>query len=189
METLILSGVAIAAFFSAVTSFMMYISGNSLQRIVFWIMGAFWNASWNDIYLMAPFAIIGGIIIFAFSRDLNVLLLGDESAEHLGTNVNRLKIGMLAVISLIAAAAVSVSGIIGFVGLIIPHMMRIMVGPDHRILIPSSLLVGGMFMVTADTFSRMVIQPTEIPVGIITALLGAPFFVYLLLRKKKSVRG
>ncbi len=188
VETLILSGVAIAAFFSAVTSFMMYISGNSLQRIVFWIMGAFWNAGWDDIYLMAPFAIIGGLIIFAFSRDLNVLLLGDESAEHLGTNVNRLKIGMLAVISLIAAAAVSVSGIIGFVGLIIPHMMRILVGPDHRILIPSSLLVGGMFMVTADTFSRMVIQPTEIPVGIITALLGAPFFVYLLLRKKKNAR-
>ncbi len=188
VETLILSGVAIAAFFSAVTSFMMYISGNSLQRIVFWIMGAFWNAGWNDIYLMAPFAVLGTIIIFAFSRDLNLLLLGDESAEHLGTNVNRLKIGMLAVISLIAAAAVSVSGIIGFVGLIIPHMMRIIVGPDHRILIPSSLLMGGMFMVTADTFSRMVIQPTEIPVGIITALLGAPFFVYLLLRKKKNAR-
>ncbi len=189
VETLILSGVAIAAFFAAINSFMMYISGNSLQRIVFWAMGAFWNASWDDVLLVAPFAIVGTIIILAFSRDLNVLLLGDESAEHLGTNVNGLKIGILMVISLIAAAAVSVSGIIGFVGLIIPHMMRIIVGPDHRILIPASLLMGGMFMMTADTFSRMVIQPTELPVGIITALLGAPFFVYLLLRKKKSMRG
>lgn len=189
VETLILSGVAIAAFFAAINSFMMYISGNSLQRIVFWAMGAFWNASWDDVFLVAPFAIVGTIIILAFSRDLNVLLLGDESAEHLGTNVNGLKVGILMVISLIAAAAVSVSGIIGFVGLIIPHMMRIIVGPDHRILIPASLLMGGMFMMTADTFSRMVIQPTELPVGIITALLGAPFFVYLLLRKKKSMRG
>lgn len=189
VETLILSGVAISAFFSAVTSFLMYISGNSLQRIIFWIMGAFWNAGWNNIYIMLPFAVLGSLIIFAYSRDLNVLLLGDESAEHLGTNVNGLKIGMLAMTSLIAAAAVSVSGVIGFVGLIIPHMMRIIVGPDHRILVPASLLMGGMFMVTADTFSRMVIQPTEIPVGIITALIGAPFFVYLLLMKKKSARG
>lgn len=189
VETLILSGVAIAAFFAAINSFMMYISGNSLQRIVFWAMGAFWNAGWNDIFLVTPFAVLGTIIILAFSRDLNVLLLGDESAAHLGTNVGRLKVGILAVISLIAAAAVSVSGIIGFVGLIIPHMMRIIVGPDHRILIPASLLMGGMFMVTADTFSRMVIQPTELPVGIVTALIGAPFFVYLLIRKKKSVRG
>lgn len=189
VETLILAGVAISAFFSAVTSFLMYISGHSLQRIIFWIMGAFWDAGWNDLYIMVPFAVLGSLLIFAFSRDLNVLLLGDEPAGHLGTNVNGIKLGMLALTSLVAAAAVSVSGIIGFVGLIIPHMMRIIVGPDHRILIPASLLMGGMFMVTADTFSRMIIQPTEIPVGIITALIGAPFFVYLLLMKKKRARG
>ena len=110
-------------------------------------MGAFWNASWSDVFLVAPFAILGTIVILAFSKDLNVLLLGDQSAEHLGTNVNGLKVGMLMVISLIAAVVVSVSGIIGFVGLIIPHMMRIIVGPDHRILIPSSLLMGGMLAI------------------------------------------
>lgn len=189
VETLILSGVAISAFFSAVTSFLMYISGRSLQHIVYWVMGAFWNAGWSDVYLMLPFAVLGSLAILAFSRDLNVLLLGDESAAHLGTNVGGIKVGMLALTSLIAAAAVSVSGIIGFVGLVIPHMMRILVGPDHRILVPSSVLMGAMFMVSADTFSRMIVQPTEIPVGIITALIGAPFFIYLLIRKKKGVTG
>jgi iron complex transport system permease protein len=150
-------------------------------------MGALTNSGWNDVWLMLPMVLIGGIVVFSFSRDLNMLLMGDESAAHLGTNVQAIKIGLLALMSVITAAAVSVSGIIGFVGLVIPHIMRIIVGPDHRILIPSSILVGAMFLTVADTFSRMVIQPTEIPVGIITALIGAPFFIYLLARKKKSV--
>lgn len=187
VETLLLSGIAVSAFFSAVTSFLMYIGGHSLSQIVYWVMGALWNGSWNDIWLMLPMALIGSIVIFAFSRDLNTLLLGDEAAAHLGTNVQALKIGIMALMSLITAAAVSVSGVIGFVGLVIPHIMRLIVGPDHRILIPSSIMAGAMFLTLADTFSRMIIQPTEIPVGIITALIGAPFFVYLLTRKKKSV--
>lgn len=187
LETIILSGIAVSAFFSAMTSFLMYIGGHSLSQVVYWVMGALWSADWNGIALMLPAAAIGCIIILACSRDLNMLLLGDESAAHLGTNVPLLKAGILALMSIITAAAVSVSGIIGFVGLIIPHMMRLVVGPDHRILIPSSILVGAMLLTAADTFSRMVIQPTEIPVGIITALIGAPFFVYLLSRKKKSV--
>lgn len=187
VETLILSGIAVSAFFSAVTSFIMYISGHNLSQIIYWVMGALWSSGWNDVWLMLPMALIGSVIILAFSRDMNMLLLGDETAAHLGTNVSLLKTGILALISLITAAAVSVSGIIGFVGLIVPHMMRLIVGPDHRILIPSSILVGAMFLTAADTFSRMVIQPTEIPVGIITALIGAPFFVYLLSRKKRGV--
>jgi iron complex transport system permease protein len=187
VETIILSGIAVSAFFSAITSFLMYIGGHSLSQVVYWVMGALWSADWNGIWLMLPTALIGCIIILAFSRDLNMLLLGDDPASHLGTNVAIVKAGILALMSLITAAAVSVSGIIGFVGLIIPHMMRLVVGPDHRILIPSSILAGAMFLTAADTFSRMVIQPTEIPVGIITALIGAPFFVYLLSRKKKSV--
>lgn len=187
VETLLLSGIAVSAFFSAVTSFLMYIGGHSLSQIVYWVMGALWNGSWNDIWLMLPMALLGSFIIFAFSRDLNTLLLGDEAAVHLGTNVQVIKAGIMALMSLITAAAVSVSGIIGFVGLVIPHIMRLIVGPDHRILIPSSIMVGAMFLTLADTFSRIIIQPTEVPVGIITALIGAPFFVYLLTRKKKSV--
>jgi iron complex transport system permease protein len=187
VETLLLSGIAVSAFFSAVTSFLMYIAGRSLHQIVYWVMGALWSSSWNDVFILGPIAIMAALIIFAYSRDLNILLLGDEAATHLGTDVGKLKIFMLALSSIIAAIAVSVSGIIGFVGLIIPHMMRLVVGPDHRILIPSSILVGAIFLTSADVFSRIIIQPTEIPVGVITALIGAPFFIYLLVKKKKSI--
>lgn len=186
VETLLLSGIAVSAFFSAVTSFLMYISGRSLNQIVYWVMGALWSSSWSDLVIVTPFTILGAMIIYAYARDLNVLLLGDETAVHLGTDVTRLKTVMLVLSSLIAASAVAVSGIIGFVGLIIPHMMRLIVGPDHRILLPSSMLVGAIFLTLADTFSRIIIQPTEIPVGIITALIGAPFFIYLLIKKKKE---
>lgn len=186
VETVLLSGIAVSSFFSALTSFLIYIGGHSLSQVIYWVMGALWSASWDGIWLMLPLALIGSIIIFAFSRDLNLLLLGDEEAAHLGTNVAALKAGILALVAVITAAAVSVSGIIGFVGLVIPHIMRLIVGPDHRILIPSSIMAGAMFLVAADTFSRMAIQPTEIPVGIITALVGAPFFIFLLSKKKKE---
>ncbi|CAJ38032.1 FecCD family ABC transporter permease [Methanocella arvoryzae] len=189
VETLLLSGIAVSAFFSAITSFLMYISGNSLNQIVFWVMGALWSSNWDDVLILAPFFVAGSLIVYAYSRDLNLMLLGDESAAHLGSDVTRVKYILLGVSSLMAAAAVSVTGIIGFVGLIIPHIMRLIVGPDHRVLIPASALVGAIFLVLADTFARMVIQPTEMPVGIVTALIGAPFFVYLLIRQKKTLRG
>lgn len=187
VETLLLSGIAVSAFFSAVTYFLMYISGHKLNQIVFWVMGALWNASWEDVFILAPFLLIGTAVIYAYARDLNVMLLGEESAAHLGTDVSKVKTILLIASSLLAAAAVSVSGIIGFVGLIIPHMMRLILGPDHRILIPASLLAGAMFLTLADTFARMVMQPAEMPVGIVTAVIGAPFFVYLLARKKRKV--
>lgn len=187
VETLLLSGIAVSSFFSAITSFLMYISGHNLSQIVFWVMGALWNSNWNGVFILTPFLVLSSIIIYAYARDLNILLLGEETAAHLGSNVARIKTILLIVSSLLAAAAVSVSGIIGFVGLIIPHIMRLLVGPDHRVLIPASLLVGAMFLVLADTFSRTIVQPTEMPVGIVTAVIGAPFFIYLLMRKKKAV--
>ena len=187
VETLLLSGIAVSAFFSAVTYFLMYISGQKLNQIVFWVMGALWNASWEDVIIIAPFLLIGTGVIYAYARDLNIMLLGEESAAHLGTDVSKVKTILLIASSLLAAAAVSVSGIIGFVGLIIPHMMRLILGPDHRVLIPASLLAGAMFLTLADTFARMVMQPSEMPVGILTAVIGAPFFVYLLARKKRKV--
>jgi iron complex transport system permease protein len=187
VETLLLSGIAVSAFFSAVTYFLMYISGHKLNQIVFWVMGALWNASWDDVFILSPFLLIGTAVIYAYARDLNVMLLGEESAAHLGTDVSKVKTILLVASSLLAAAAVSVSGIIGFVGLIIPHMMRLILGPDHRVLIPASLLAGAMFLTLADTFARMVMQPSELPVGILTAVIGAPFFVYLLARKKRKV--
>ena len=117
----------------------MFISGHKLNQIVFWVMGALWNASWNDVIIIIPFLLIGTGVIYAYARDLNIMLLGEEDASHLGTDVSRVKTILLVASALLAAAAVSVSGIIGFVGLIIPHIMRLILGPDHRLLIPASL--------------------------------------------------
>ena len=187
VSTLLLAGIAVTLFLSAIISLMMYTSGEELHGIVFWLMGGLWGRNWNHVMMAFPFILSGTTVIYIFARDLNVMLLGEEPAQHLGIEVETLKKFMILSTSLITAAAVSVSGIIGFVGLIIPHIMRILVGPDHRVLLPSSALVGGIFLVWADTLARTIIAPTEIPVGIITALFGAPFFIYLLRTRKRSM--
>jgi iron complex transport system permease protein len=186
VETLLLSGIAVSAFFSAVTYFLMYISGHKLNQIVFWVMGALWNASWEDVFILAPFLLIGTAVIYAYARDLNVMLLGEESAAHLGTDVSKVKTILLIASSLLAAAAVSVSGIIGFVGLIIPHMMRLILGPDHRLLIPASLLAGAMFLTLADTFARMACSRPRCR-GHRHGGRRRAILVYLLARKKRKV--
>lgn len=185
-ETLLLSGIAVAIFFSALTSFFMYIAGENLHQIVFWLMGGLWARGWSHVAVAFAPILIGILVIYAFARDLNVMQLGEESALTLGIEIEQVKKILLALSALIAGIAVSVSGIIGFVGLIIPHMVRIIVGPDHRILIPSSALAGAIFLILADSVARTVISPAELPVGIITAFFGAPFFIYLL-RKRKTV--
>jgi len=184
--TLLLAGVALGAFMSAIVSFLMVINSESMQQIVFWLMGSFSGRHWGHVQIAAPMIIIGVIIINCFARDLNIMLFGDNTAQHLGINVERSKKLLLALGAFTAAAAVSVSGTIGFVGLIVPHAVRLVVGPDHRNLIPLSALVGGTFMVLADTFARTFMGSTEIPVGVITAMLGGPFFIYLLKRKQRN---
>ncbi len=187
VETLLLSGIAVAAFFSAMTSLVMYLAGEDLHQIVFWLMGGLWGSDWGKVTVAAPFIFLGTIGIFVFSRDLNAMLLGEEHAQHLGIEVENVKKILLVLVSLITGIAVAVSGIIGFVGLIIPHIARLVVGPDHRILIPVSALIGAIFLVWADTLARTIISPTELPVGIITAFFGAPFFIYLLRRKGGNI--
>ena len=187
METVLLSGIAVAIFFSALTSFFMYVAGENLHQIVFWLMGGLWARGWDHVGVSFVPIFIGILGIYVFARDLNVMQLGEESAMHLGIEIEQVKKILLALSSLVAGIAVSVSGIIGFVGLIIPHMVRIMVGPDHRILIPASALVGAIFLILADSVARTIISPAELPVGIITAFFGAPFFIYLLRRKKRVV--
>ena len=187
VSTLLLAGIAMTLFLSAIISLLMYTAGEKLHGIVFWLMGGLWGRNWNHVMMAFPFILLGTTVIYIFARDLNVMLLGEEPAQHLGIEVETLKKIMILSTSLITAAAVSVSGIIGFVGLIIPHVMRILVGPDHRILLPSSALVGGIFLVWTDTLARTIIAPTEIPVGIITALFGAPFFIYLLRTRKRAM--
>jgi len=188
VETLLLTGIAVGSLFSALVSFMMYIAGEKLNRIVFWLMGGLWTSDWNRVFVTSPLVLLGTIVMYLFNRHLNLILMGEETALHLGLEVEVFKKIILVFASLITAAAVSVCGIIGFVGLIIPHVMRIIVGPDHRVLLPSSCLAGAIFLVCVDTLARTIIEPTELPVGIITALVGVPFFLYLL-RNRKRVTG
>jgi iron complex transport system permease protein len=186
--TLLLAGVVVSSFLSAVISMIMVLSGRDMQGIFFWLSGGLQMRSWPEIGFVAPYLLIGFMILFVYARDLNILLLGEEAALHLGVKVEFTKKLLLSTASLVTAAAVSVSGMVGFVGLIIPHAVRIVTGPDHKVLLPASALVGAIFLVWADVLARTALAPQEIPVGIITAFVGAPFFIYLLRKKKKDIR-
>lgn len=187
VETLLLAGIAVGAFFNALVSLMKYFAGEELSAIVFWMMGGLWEAQWEDVAVSLPMIVLGSAILWLMSRDLNTMMVGEEHALHLGLNVNGVRLVILLAASLVTAAAVAVSGIIGFVGLVVPHVVRLLVGPDHRILIPASMLGGAIFMVWMDTLARTVILPAELPVGIITALLGAPFFIYLIISRRRKM--
>jgi iron complex transport system permease protein len=182
VDTLLLTGIAINLFFSAILSFMMYQAGHDLAGIFFWLMGGLWLANWMQVKIIVLPVLVCFILIYLFAKDLNAMLLGEESAQTLGINVETSKRILLVLSAFITAAAVAFTGTIGFVGLIIPHITRILVGPDHRILIPASALLGGIFLVWTDALARLL---GEMPVGIITAFFGAPFFIYLL-KKRKS---
>ncbi len=183
--TLLLAGIAVSAFLSAIVSLLTYFAGERLHQVVFWMMGGLGGASWPRVMAMLPYFIIGYSVIQYYARELNVMLLGEETAKHLGVETERVKKVLLAGASLLVAAAVSTSGIIGFVGLIVPHFIRLVAGPDHRFLLPASALLGAILLIAADTVARTVIAPTELPVGIITAMAGAPLFIYLLKKRKK----
>ena len=180
--TLILAGVAVGALFSAVTSFLIFLSsgGEKLSDVLFWIMGGLGRAGWPPVAILAPIVAvgIGGVAVLA--RDLNALSLGEEGAFRVGVNPDALYRWLLVLTTVLTAAAVAMAGTIGFIGLVIPHVMRLLVGPDHRRLIPVSALAGGCFLVWSDVAARTVLAPAELPVGVITAFLGAPFFLYLL---------
>ncbi len=182
-ETLILAGVALSAFCSAILALIIIVTG-SLQTIYFWLLGSLSSASWGNVLTVIPYVIVGTGAAYFFSKELNALLLGEEMAITLGVDVENTRLILIGAASLMTAAAVSVSGLIGFVGLIIPHWIRLIIGPNHRLLIPFSALSGMLLMVVADTISRTVLSPMEIPIGIIMALVGAPFFLYLLRRRR-----
>ena len=186
-NTLLLTGIAISLFLSSVISVLMIFNRNQIEKIIFWTMGSISAASWEQVLTLIPFIGFGTLFILFFSRELNIILLGDESAKNLGVEIERVKKIILVIASFMVAACVSVSGIIGFVGLIIPHMVRILVGPDHRVLIPFSALGGAIFVILSDTFARTIVAPIEIPLGVVTAILGAPYFIYLIYKSKKKV--
>ncbi|MFA4844835.1 MAG: iron ABC transporter permease [Candidatus Margulisiibacteriota bacterium] len=184
-ETLILAGVALSAFASAILSLIIILKGN-LQSIYFWLLGSLSAASWGNVLTVLPYAIAGLAIAYFYSKELNALLLGEEMAKTLGIEVEKVRLILIAAASLMTAAAVSVSGLIGFVGLIVPHWVRLWIGPNHRYLIPISALSGMILLVVADTLSRTLLSPAEIPIGIVMALVGAPFFLYLLRRRRAA---
>ena len=187
VTTLLLAGVAVGQFLTSIMSFMMILSDKDMVKITYWTLGNLSGKGWDPVLAIALPSIICIIVINFFAQDLNILLTGEESAQSLGVDVEKTKTYILLLGTFITAIAVSVSGIIGFVGLIIPHIVRLLIGPDHRILLPASALLGSIFMIFADTIARTLISPIEIPVGIITALFGGPFFIYLLRSKKKSI--
>lgn len=183
-DTLLLSGVAIAAFLGAIVSFLIYFANEQFRQLIFWLLGSLSLASWNIVLVVLPVVAVGIVIIFLHGRDLNALLLGEETAHNLGINPENLKKLMLGVSAMITAVVVAFTGIIGFVGLIVPHMMRLLFRSDHWLLIPASALFGATFLIWSDAVARTIVAPTELPVGIITALCGGPFFIYLLRRSR-----
>ncbi|TEU02601.1 MAG: iron ABC transporter permease [Dehalococcoidia bacterium] len=186
--SMLLAGFAVSAMLAAIVFLMVTLSGRTglLQNVYSFLMGSISVSGWNQIIIVAPL-IIGAIVAARFlAFRLNALSLGEEGAAYLGIDVERDKIIVLALGSLLTAAAVSISGLIGFVGLVVPHAVRLVLGPDHRLLLPAAALSGGAFIVLADLFARTVLAPSEIPIGIITAIIGAPFFIYLLRHTRRE---
>jgi iron complex transport system permease protein len=181
VETLLLTGIAVSFFFSALVSFLIAVAGQNVHQILFWLMGGFWNASPSDAILSACILIPAGLLLFFMGRDLNALSLGEETAAHLGIDAARVRWVVLGGSTLLVAGAVSIAGSIGFVGLVIPHVARMLFGPDNRIVIPASILAGGILLVLSDTIARTFFS--DLPVGIITAFVGAPFFIWLIYQK------
>jgi len=184
--TLVLAGVAVSSFLSAVVSLLTYLSADErLHQIVFWLMGGFGGATWKSVHLALPYFAAGMLASLACARDLNSLLLGEETAHHLGVEVERTKKVVLATASLLTGVAVASGGVIGFVGLVVPHLVRIAGGPDHRFVIPAAALGGACVLMLADSVARTVLAPAELPVGLVTAMTGAPFFIYVLRHRKR----
>jgi len=181
----LLAGVAIGFILDAIRSFLMVTGTNDMQQVVFWLMGSLAGTSWRDIRIVLPYYFIGLIPILLYIKDLNIILLGEDNAQTLGVEVEKVKKTLITSATLITAAVVSVSGSIGFIGLVMPHMARMLIGPDHRKLIPFAAILGGIFLMVSDMLARSLMPPLEIPVGIITAIAGGPYFIYLL-RKNKS---
>lgn len=189
IETLILSGVIIQSFLGAFVSLMVSMSQGVVNQILFWIMGSLALRNWDNVYMLIPFLAIGAPILLYYGKTLNLFVLGERHAAHLGVKVERTKLIVLLCSTLLTAAAVSVSGVIGFVGLVVPHLIRLLVGPDYRLILPLAAIGGGAYVLWADTIARIVLSPKEIPLGVVTALIGAPFFAYLLHRRKLNEGG
>jgi iron complex transport system permease protein len=186
-ETMILAGIAIMYLFSAMTSFLQYVGqAEQVQEVVFWMMGSLGRSSWDKVGIVTAVIAVCFPYLLLKSWDINAMGAGDETAKSLGVNVERTRVISMMLVSFITAAVICFTGTIGFIGLVSPHITRMVIGGDHRFLLPASGLAGGLLLLSADTVARTLLSPVILPVGIMTAFLGVPFFVYLFLRRKKE---
>jgi len=185
-NSLILSGIIVAAILSAGISFLKYVADEQVSVIIFWLMGSFASKTWPEVLLALTCVLAGFLVALYFARDLNIISLGDRAADSLGVSSSRVRMSLLVAASFMTAVCVSVSGIIGFVGLIVPHLLRFLAGADNRKLLPASALAGAILLLSADTITRAIL-PREIPIGVLTALIGGPFFCYIF--RKRGTRG
>jgi iron complex transport system permease protein len=186
VATLLLAGIAINALAQAFSGFLtFYATDTQLRSLTFWRLGSLGGASWTSLAALAPFVLIPALLLPRLARPLNALLLGESEAGHLGFDVERVKRMIVILVSLTVGAAVAFTGLIGFVGLVVPHLLRLLAGPDHRRLLPGAVLLGASLLVGADLVSRTIVAPAELPIGVLTAIIGAPFFLWLLLRDRK----
>lgn len=183
VRVLLLAGVVVGAFFAAVISFILAVSdARTVRSAVLWMMGSLYGADWRDVTVVTAYTLPAVVLLVAMARGLNTLAVGEETALYLGTDVERVKRIAFGAASLVTAAGVAVAGVVGFVGLVVPHALRLLVGADHRILLPLSFVVGAAFLTAADIAAQVALSPTEIPIGVVTALVGVPIFLLLLRR-------
>lgn len=186
INSLLLAGVAVSYFLSSVISFLMLLNNDKIEHIVFWTMGSLSMATWNELYLSTVFILPSLAVLIYYTRELNILVMGEEAAHHLGINITALKNILLVTCALIVGIVVSTGGTIAFLGLVAPHITRLVIGSDNKLVIPYSALLGAILLVLSDTAGRVLIQPVEIPVGVMTSIMGGPFFIFLLRKQKRA---
>lgn len=186
METIILTGIIFSSFLGSVISLMIALTGDELRQIIGWLLGSVSMRGWSFVIMDLPFVAVGALLVWLNRRELNAMMFGEERAIHLGVDVKKRKMMILAGGSMLTGAAVAVSGTIGFVGLVIPHMTRLLWGADHRHLLPLSFLNGAALLIICDLVARTIISPSELPVGVITAFIGAPVFAFIFFRQRKK---
>ena len=186
METIILTGIIFSSFLGSVISLMIALTGEELRQIISWLLGSVSMRGWSYVQMALPFIIIGTFLFWLNRRELNAMLFGEERAKHLGVNVKKRKMMILIGGSMLTGTAVAVSGTIGFVGLVVPHMTRLLFGSDNRHVLPLSFINGASLLIICDLVSRTIISPTELPIGVITAFIGAPVFAFIFFKQRKK---
>ncbi|WP_371326711.1 FecCD family ABC transporter permease [Psychrobacillus sp. OK028] len=186
METIILTGIIFSSFLGSVISLMIALTGEELRQIIGWLLGSVSMRGWSFVQMALPFVLIGTFLLWLNRRELNAMLFGEERAQHLGVNVKKRKMMILIGGSMLTGTAVAVSGTIGFVGLVVPHMTRLLFGSDNRHVLPLSFINGAALLIVCDLVSRTIISPTELPIGVITAFIGAPVFAFIFFRQRKK---